>query len=777
MRLFFKHIFRSIKNSPLQPLIILITLTVSVAMFITSVRIAINIFKENIHHRGLDNYICDITIKPSAKDGMRFLFSNEIEKIVGSDGEVLGEFELTGLVNINDKSELVNICAADLKRADSFYNLRFVKYGTLTEQNLNNSIVISTDTAEYYGIDIGDTLPIHFLNYCFNLTVEAIALPDGILDDCEGIVNIGALSAVIADKNPSLAVGMENIAPYTSVKVKLNDKGRIDEFATLLSDNLDSQTVIKEEENVGAVDFANLLSTTMIIVSVVIVLVISVIVIATSLDLLNKKRIEESALFVICGAQTADLNRLIYLECLIYGALGALFGELLSLPFFELINKIFVWNTDDITFELYDILIAALISPLIILLTARIHTSNASSLTVSERMSREFNTGISVLSPKSLCALFGLVAALIATSYLIAPRYRFYSAVASILLIIVFIYFLSPYITEALSRTLTGLAKRLSKVPPKTVLALENIRNTHSLKHAVRLITVLLTLLFTIIPCLLVASTQSEIIETAIDCDYVSLAADKRAREVLSELEEVDSAFRIALIKGAVTDEGTAVLSISVADGALDAIHPKLAPKKLPQKDEIAISSGISIVSGKGVGDKITMIYETNSYDFVITEVINTSTNIVFLDVGYFGEDHDLLCIKAKENLSNEEYAKISGTLEIRGAAIVHKDKVFLPLTERILSFAGLILFVVILSIFSTVFGIINVFVTSHVYRKSEKNIYYTLGMTKRQILAYEFIEVLTILLFSALMIPVFSVITSHLLDISVNSFGVDMYF
>ena len=156
MKLFFKHILRSIRKSLIQPIIILLTLTISVATFITAAKLAINVYKENNDSKNVDNYVSDITVKLSKSNDVRFLFSDDAESIIADDGKVQGEFGLTALVNRNDKSSLVDVCATDFYTADGFFDLKFTEYGAITEKNLNGSIIISTKTAQNYDLALGD---------------------------------------------------------------------------------------------------------------------------------------------------------------------------------------------------------------------------------------------------------------------------------------------------------------------------------------------------------------------------------------------------------------------------------------------------------------------------------------------------------------------------------------------------------------------------------------------------------------------------------------------
>lgn len=779
MKIFFKHIFRSIKKSPLQPIIILLTLIISVATFITSTKLAINVYKENIHNKKLDNYVCDITVKLSKSDDVRMLFPDDVQDIIGKDGKIHGEFDLTSLITMNEQSDLVNIAAVDFEEIDDFYDFRFSDYGKITEENLNNSIIISTNTAKAYNVGIGDTFTFNLLNRKFEMTVEAIALPDGLFSGTAALINIGAVSEALADANPAIASLADTLVPFTAIRIQINDKDRIDEFIDKLSsdERLSGKLIVKESENVGSADFMNLLAMTVISVSAAIIIVISIVVISTALELLSRKRMKDSALFMISGADVSQLNRILYFECLIYSIFAAIFGTLLSIPICEGMNNIFAWNTEDITFRLYDILIATVASPLTVLITAVIHTTRTKMLTVSERMSEEAENRGGMLQKKVSLILLLTALILFIAEIILPVKARYIIGFPALLFFIFFTYTLTPHLVTLISCIFIKITERQKKIPAIAITAFKNTYVSYPLKHTARLITVLVTLICTAFTCLGTINKQADFVNSVVDCEYVSIGANEKTDEILGALDEVEDTFRITFSKNLISEAGTGILGISIAEDALDMVNKEIAPKKAPKNDEIVVSSGISILSGKGVGDSITFSHETNDYTFKIIEIIPSNANIAFLDAEYIGEENELLCIKSSVNKKSEDYQKICNILEVRGAALVDFSTVITPITERIISHSELLFFVIIVALFTTLIGIANVLFSAYVTRKHERAVYYTAGMTKTQIKMTALAEIITVLFISMMLIPIFSFISVMMLDVSINSFGVDMIY
>ena len=148
-------------------------------------------------------------------------------------------------------------------------------------------------------------------------TIQAIGVGDDFLDQVEGVISIGAVMDAIAEANPVVSSFATDTVPYTVLQIRLNDQSRVDEFIEKLQadERFKDKNIIKESTNTGSADFVYLTSIIMTFICTTILTVISIIVISTSLDLLSKKRIKDSALFMLSGAESAQLNKILYLEC------------------------------------------------------------------------------------------------------------------------------------------------------------------------------------------------------------------------------------------------------------------------------------------------------------------------------------------------------------------------------------------------------------------------------------------------------------------------------
>lgn len=777
MKLFVKHITRSIKKSPLQPILIILTLIVATTTFIVATKMAINMQKESGNGKNLDNYICDISVKLSGTDDVRMLFADDAKRVIGDAGEILGEFSLSGIVNMNGVRELEGICAANIKNADEFYNFKFTEYGKITEKNLNDVIIISTYAADKYDLSIGDIFTLNILNRKFDFTVAAVAYDEGVLYNSIGIINIGAISKALADANPSIGALSDGIVPYTSLKIRINDKSEIDEYISLLSSDpaFNDKQIIKEADNVGSADFFHLISISITSVAALIVIMLAAIVIASSLDLLGKKRRNDTALFMICGADASDLNRILYLECLIYSLFAAVVGIFLSLPIMNAVNNIFNWSVEDMSFRIYDIPIALFGSVFILLMTEYIRNRRTKKLTVSELMSDQNRSKIGLPSVKNALVFAALCVTFVIVTFLVPVTHRYISGLAAIISFITFIYLFTPCIIRIISNVLVLIIEKTGKIPAKVLLALKNISASYPLMHAARLVSVLLTILFAVLTCLRSMNEQMTMVESMIDCEYIIQSANEDTDMLVKDMDGVDDAFRFGIINNVVTEENTGMVTISATEDALEHIHPDIAPKRVPVNDEIVISSGIATLCKKDVGEQLVLKYETKEYSFRIIEVIDAVANLAFIDGEYMGIKNELLCVRSDISMNSEAFGNIANVLEARGAGIVKSDDVLGFITIRLHSYYELLTYIVAIAAITTLLGICNVLLSSHLSRTRERDIYYMVGMTKKDIAFSCIIEIALVFVTAIILVPIFGALVNRLMDISLISFGIDL--
>ena len=85
-------------------------------------------------------------------------------------------------------------------------------------------------------------------------------------------------------------------------------------------------------------------------------------------------------------------------------------------------------------------------------------------------------------------------------------------------------------------------------------------------------------------------------------------------------------------------------------------------------------------------------------------------------------------------------------------------------------------MYTVLLAFIITAFAVANVLFYAYTVRKDERDVYYTTGMTRRGIRATVLTEILIIMAFAVVLVPIFTLIFDMLVDLAINSFGFNLF-
>lgn len=777
MSIFGKHIFRSIRRSPLQSLLIVLTLIIATAASVVSLKTFLKIRERLTEDEGIDNYVSDITVKLSSGSDLRILFEDDLKSVVKDRAKILGEFALDGVCESGDGRDFIKFAAADLKNADAFYKFKFKSYGSFTAENYKKSIIVSTDLAEKYGLSVGDNFSFLLLNQTFNFTVQAIALPEGPLFEYGGIFSIDAVREELAKANPAIHSFGENFVPFSILRVRVNDKDKINEvFEDIIRDErFSDKRVFKNADDVGNFDYYTTVSIFITAVASLLLIGLSAVVISSSLDMIRKKRSKDTALFVLSGAERGHLNKMLYLEGLIYSVLGLFGGVAFASQLYKYVNNALQWSENGLKSGAVDWLFATIISPVIMLVSTFIHLHKERQRTSYEIImgsaSDDEKRGAARLQAVSFTVLFLSLAAV----FLLPVKARLVLSVISMFLAILCVFFISPIAFRGVSAAVIGVMKRRDRMPSLSILTYKNIHASYPLMRIARLITLLLVIIFVIFFSVFSVKDQIDMFENIAECDYIALGADEGCDEVVKKDETVLHTFRINLVDNVKTEHGGGVICVSADESALPYIHERAKPKELPRGDKAAISIGLAKFCGANVGDSITLDVDGEDYSFTVSEVLKIQSAFAFIDANYIGRDNDKLAIVTRDGYSDEEkLALLSAMLAPRGAGVVRLYEITGKASEFSRTMVNYLYIIAHISILTALIGVFNLILSGHNSRKQEFKVLYLSGFTKGRVLTLEIYEVLTVVVLSVLLALPLGFAVSGILDSALNSFGAD---
>ena len=303
MRLFFKHIFRTVLRAPVQPLLILLTVALSTAIAITAFRLP-TMFSAQLHEKyGREAELGDLTVTLRGDSNVRMLFSEDAEAIVGEDGTVLGEFRLTGFYTDAEGGRSLEISAVDLLQADAFYQFHYLEYGEFTTQNLRTSAVISETLSRELGIGVGETLSVRVLQEEYSFTVQAVAADAGLLTEAALLIPITSVTHALALRVPAIASLGDSFAPYTRLFVSLRDSADASDVLTRLSSSPAFEDKLVETTDAQAkIHSQEIIQSVSLWVPALLLLILTALLVGTSLRLQQSARSAEYGVFRACGA-------------------------------------------------------------------------------------------------------------------------------------------------------------------------------------------------------------------------------------------------------------------------------------------------------------------------------------------------------------------------------------------------------------------------------------------------------------------------------------------
>ena len=151
------------------------------------------------------------------------------------------------------------------------------------------------------------------------------------------------------------------------------------------------------------------------------------------------------------------------------------------------------------------------------------------------------------ISTKIPLVLLILVAIGVAGIALSPTKMQYIPAILSVALFLGLIYFGLPLLLKQISLLISKALAKMKCAPEKLVLAFKNLYLSYPIMHSSRLVSLLIVIILSIFICISILTGQINTIESMVDCDYVAVAADKNAGEIIENLDSVDSAFYISI--------------------------------------------------------------------------------------------------------------------------------------------------------------------------------------------------------------------------------------
>ena len=775
MSIFGKHIFRSIKKEPAQPIVITLILSLCVAVLLLSVALPLNIYKDAKERLKTDEWSDDMTVTLKASSEVRLLFEEDISHALGGRGEVLGEFALSGFFTPRgeEKRVLVEFGAFDLERADEFYEIRYVEYGKFTSKNLSRAVILQENFAAEHGIALGDTISINVLGRQLDLVVEAIAEPTGIFLHSVMMVDVCSVREELAARSPLIASLSSDFNPYTKMHIKLSEGYD----PTAVKAELEGLDVFEDKvvelvvDGVAGDYMTRLLIVTTLMPAFLLAMVAAMMMIS-SLNLLQKKRREDTVLFRLVGADSRHLNRLVYLESAIYAVIGGALGSLLSIPAMDWLNRNYQFTASKMRFGIVEAMIGMGASLIFTFLCTYSHIRRQKKRSFSEELLDEnLDTG-RYFTPKKLLAALPLLL-LMPIIWLLPATKRYVPAFGAAASIVLLICVMAPYIIGWIATFVSLLLSKRRRGFGVWVPAARSCSNSYPLRHAGRIITVLLVIGISAAFILGVAEEQINAYIGFAKFDYLGYEVDDKTVEMIEQMDGVVAVSKAHIARDVTILDHMSSRGVAIVGDRDECFDILGLSERAPKGNELILSRGIARMYQLEVGDRVPCEISGIECELVLVDIVDYYGDYAIYDPEYVGVPLKMTCIVTDGTQETRE--QLLSLFNERGANYLDKAD-FFDGNEVALAHIRVIKTMLGVMIALSVAGFFSVITEQRIARRREFEILLQNGSTKRGVIGLQAAEMLYIVVAAILMSLVFSYLICHVMDYAAVSFGLILF-
>ncbi len=715
-KIFFKHLFASIRKRPFQPFLLTIVIAFAVASCIGILNVQDGIQSELKYKNDLSVGICDFRVDSNIVSSSRFFLVDEAKKELNDLADVCGVLAMP-LNTTND--ELVVGCVTEFSEVTKTFPLYLLDTVQIPEKELSSACLITQEKADSLHLSVGSTLTVSVLGIPKTLTVYGIARYS-FLDSYDIMLDSSSFLSVLADTSLYLALSDYQFPLSNSLYVKAKEGTNIETLETKLHELYRDKT-ISPRENIEVYMFA---SSKLFIIMVLITMLFVGLVIYCCCNILSMQRQEETFLLECVGAQPSRLGLVSALEMAIYAAVGSILGCLLSLPIdkillnsCELIHITPTFHVDNVVLSVVLIFLAAECS-----LGLQLATS---AWQKHRRRTKKTIKKYRSFLPTICIVLFSLYIVFLIITVNTVDYYKWHPGMGMLSCIFLLLFFFGKEASQIFPTLFIKFSKK-----PSSVYAFKNIRHIATLKNTMGITTLFYSVLFVISFLLIVCSRSISFFKEFTPIDYIVMYSTMPDEELLST-EGVDGVYHA--IEENVPYKDT--LMCIMATDSTEYFGERTGITELPKGDRAFICKNFAdqycIRKGEyfsvSIGDRtLTLFYEKD---------LEFNGSVVLIDADYWNlpcsyrlvngaEGYDKAALH--DNLMNTLSGNIAFVLKASESmdAILGANRYYIPCGTFIL---------VVLSLFSAI-GMSDNVASSYRSRQEEFYSYTVAGMSRAEL-------------------------------------------
>ena len=772
MILFFKHIWRTVKKSPLQPLLILLTLTVAISASVTALRIQEVFSAQAEANKQYFTASGDILITPGADNTIRMLFKEDAEQIVGDRGEVLGEYALTFFKKGDLGNHLISASCLDLEAADRFYDFQFTEYGEFTDTNLKKCAVISTKLSEKYDLYVGDSLSVSVLGENFSFIVQAIAKPTGILSNCDMLVSKDALLTVLSSHIPVIGALGDAFSPNSRLMIRANDEADI---ASIAEDFKNSEQFancyIETPHTEATTNFFVTFQSLMAAILGMTIFMLSVMLILGSMNLLQMQRQKEYALFALAGANAGQETALLMIECLVYALIGGGCGILLANPMLGYAGDLFSFVEHNVSVGYIGSLFGLGLSVLLMVFCVLWQRSKAKRTSLLAILANQTEYEGQTQKKNHRFWLWSTIILFLILCIVFFPiKLRFIPAFISVFLCVILLFTKADRIFSFIFGVVQTFLDKQKSPSPSLLLSSKNICHNRMVRHVGRLFATLFSLVMIVSVCYTTVKSQASLFQHTFRSEVSALNVPDDTIHAVKEQGLADGVCTLGVVSSVELPRGNTATAIALSGDAKQCMHPDLIPIKTPVGNEILLSKGIASMIEKTTGDSFTVTIQGKTQVFTVIGIQDVNSNLIFLDADAIPVSSKIMTFKLSDIANAKE--QLTSKLETNGITIIDYRDIWGSVPITINGFMNLTFHSALISVILALLGCMTVLAQQYRARKRERELLCYCGAEKKRIFGIYFTEFMLIFISALVLAFLFCLPAIFCIDIGLRSFG-----
>lgn len=748
MSIILKHISRNIIQNKLKSILMIFSLMMAtLAMYLNfTIRDDLLIQYESVFRNSYQKYDCyiyknDISVGEDSNFSLSSLNfqENEVNRYFGLSRQL-------GIYHYKENQITIYMYGGDLSLLER-ENLVVLKEKSKDYMEKEH-VIISQDVASFYGFAIDDSIEIITEEGSKTLKIGGIAEQKGMYLQESGRILLFTPYKTMQEKSDVVY----------SVYVDLNDDIETEKAMEHFSEKNEEFKITKLVDEKSIQARLNTMNE-MLLYILAGVTIIAVYINICIIKIILVKRFTIIGTLRSVGVSKRCMELILVIENLMYGLVGGGIGVAAGIglrkPILATVSS-YGYRADsiDIKYELKIeyIVISILFTVLLQFAVTILEIIKSNRNSIKELMFNSISTGFEYSRKKIIAGAFLLITAIIL--YVTNHQYNLVVAGVTFLLSVVGLVCIIPIIIKLISGSLEKLNQKFGW--PTAELAGKNLKSSKSIVSSITLITTVLAIMITVL--LLghsINSVFSEIKTTFTgDVQLTNLSSPAEEYEKIKTLKQVKSldfvyyTFQDVELNGKVLN-----LGLFGFDKEMNGIQELSGEIGELSKNEAMIDEHYGRSHHIQVGDIVTIKNkEIGTLSLTITGTVDSSAftstrNVCVLSQRQYIEDiSDIPCtisVDGKSGNSKELKSELTEYLVGSGIGIQTIDEFLAMNKNEIDSILSLVSVLIGMAVVLGVIGIVSNQLIGFIQRKKELSIYYSVAMSRRQILRMFLIELI----------------------------------